>query len=150
MSKGTKLIIGILAIVVIGFGISTAMKTEDSKKTSNTQKNNTSNISQNKENVSKKENEKNDVVEKEIENEVEDEVVGKEEEESKEENVGLSKEQKAIKLAQDEWAISIDSYRFEAELQADGTYIVKVINKTDTRENARYAIDVEKESVIEI
>ena len=36
----------------------------------------------------------------------------------------------AIELAKKEWAISINSYDFEAELQNDGTYIVRVRNKT--------------------
>jgi len=160
MTNGTKLLIGILAIAAIVIGVTTAMKTEDTKQNSNRLKNNTSDMLQYMENAGKNENKKNQVTEnevvtenkvsEEVRNEVKNEVVGKEEIESKEENVGLSNEQKAIKLAQDEWAISINSYKFEAELQDNGTYIVKVINKTDTRENARYVIDVEKESVTEI
>lgn len=152
MSSGTRLIIGILAIAAIGFGVSTAMKTENSKETSNTGKNATSNTAQYVENKDKEENKKNNVVENEIvvENEVEDEVVGKEEEESKEENVGLSNEQRAIKLAQDEWAISISSYNFQARLISGAIYEVTVISNDSNRTTvAVYTVDVEKGTVTE-
>lgn len=153
MTNGTKLIIGILAIAAIGFGASTAMKTEETNGKSNTAKNNTSSMIQYMENAGKEETKKNNTVENDevVENEVEEDVVGKEEEESKEQNVGLNKEEKAIKLAQDEWAISINSYNFQAELQNDGTYKVTVRSKDSNRTTvAIYIVNVENETVTEI
>lgn len=157
MTNGTKLVIGILAIAAIGLGISTATKTENSKEIANNSKKDTSEMLQYMESPEKN---KNNVVKNEVAKEVEDElqdevqeeqeVQGKEEVESKKENIELNNEQKAIKLAQDEWAISISSYRFEADLQDDGTYIVRVINKTDTKENARYKVNVTEESIEEL
>lgn len=161
MTNGTKLIIGILAIVAIGIGISTAMETEESKGKSNTVKNNTSSMQQYMENTGKEEIKKNNTVENDkvvenkveekVEEEVEEEVVGKEEVESKEENVGLNNKEKAIKLAQDEWAISINSYDFQAELQNDGTYKVTVRSNDSNRTTvAIYNVNVENETVTEI
>ena len=51
-------------------------------------------------------------------------------------------EEKAVELAKKEWAISVNSYEFQPELQNDGTYIVKVINKTNRNEVTRYTVNV--------
>ena len=64
-------------------------------------------------------------------------VVGKEEQESSKENTEVDNKKTAIELAKKEWAISVDSYDFQAELQSDGTYIVRVINKTNRNEVTR-------------
>ena len=58
--------------------------------------------------------------------------------------------QKAIELAKKEWAISVNSYDFQAELQSDGTYIVKVINKTNRNEVTRYTVNVKTRAVKEV
>ena len=55
----------------------------------------------------------------------------------------------AIELAKKEWAISINSYDFEAELQNDGTYIVRVRNKTTRNEVTRYTVNVKTGTVVE-
>ena len=49
---------------------------------------------------------------------------------------------KAIEIAKNEWAISVDSYDYRAELQSDGTYVVRVIGKTDRNEVTRYIVNV--------
>ena len=80
-----------------------------------------------------------------IKNEVSDNkttVIGKEEQESSKENTSMSDEQKAIEIAKNEWAISVDSYDYRAELQSDGTYVVRVIGKTDRNEVTRYIVNV--------
>ena len=69
-------------------------------------------------------------------------VIGKEEQESSKENTSMSDEQKAIEIAKNEWAISVDSYDYRAELQSDGTYVVRVIGKTDRNEVTRYIVNV--------
>ena len=69
-------------------------------------------------------------------------VIGKEEQESSKENTAISDEQKTIEIAKNEWAISVDSYDYRAELQSDGTYVVRVIGKTDRNEVTRYIVNV--------
>lgn len=69
-------------------------------------------------------------------------VVGKEEQESKQENIEAQNRQKAIELAKEEWAISVDSYDFNAELQSDGTYNVSVINKANRTVITIYNVNV--------
>ena len=76
-------------------------------------------------------------------------VVGKEEQESKKENSEEANKETAIELAKKEWGISVDSYDYQTELQSDGTYIVKVINKTNRTEVTRYNVDVKSGAVTE-
>lgn len=76
-------------------------------------------------------------------------VVGKEEKESSSENTEVNNMDTAIELAKKEWAISINSYDFEAELQNDGTYIVRVRNKTTRNEVTRYTVNVKTGTVVE-
>lgn len=76
-------------------------------------------------------------------------VVGKEEKESSSENTEVNNMDTAIELAKKEWAISINSYDFEAELQNDGTYIVRVRNKTTRNEVTRYTVNVKNGTVVE-
>ena len=82
-------------------------------------------------------------------NEVQNTVVGKEEQESSKENTEVDNKKTAIELAKKEWAISVDSYDFQAELQGDGTYIVRVINKTNRNEVTRYTVNVKTGAVVE-
>ena len=82
-------------------------------------------------------------------NEVQNTVVGKEEQESSKENTEVDNKKTAIELAKKEWAISVDSYDFQAELQSDGTYIVRVINKTNRNEVTRYTVNVKTGAVVE-
>lgn len=76
-------------------------------------------------------------------------VVGKEEKESSSENTEVNNMDTAIELAKKEWAISINSYDFEAELQNDGTYIVRVRNKTTRNEVTRYTVNIKTGTVVE-
>ena len=76
-------------------------------------------------------------------------VLGKEEQESSNENTEIDNKETAIELAKKEWAISVNSYDFEAELQSDGTYIVRVRNKTTRDEVTRYTVNVKTGAVIE-
>lgn len=76
-------------------------------------------------------------------------VVGKEEKESSSENTEVNNMDTAIELAKKEWAISINSYDFEAELQNDGTYIIRVRNKTTRNEVTRYTVNVKTGTVVE-
>lgn len=95
-------------------------------------------------------NEVSSEVKNETKNEVKNQVVGKEEQESKNENVGINNEQKAIKLAQDEWGLSVSSYIFEAELQSTNKYRVTVRSNNSNRTTvAVYIVDVETEKVTE-
>ena len=77
-------------------------------------------------------------------------VIGKEEQESSNENTGLNDEQTAIDLAKKEWGISVDSYDYSAELQDDGTYIVRVIGKNDRNEVTRYNVNIKTGVVTEV
>lgn len=79
-----------------------------------------------------------------------DKVIGKEEQESSNENTGLNDEQTAIDLAKKEWGISVDSYDYSAELQDDGTYIVRVIGKNDRNEVTRYKVNIKTGAVTEV
>ena len=157
MTNGEKILIGILVVAVICVGIVSAINNENSKEKTSKKQNNISNMMQYIEESTKNENKENNIIENNTtsENEIVDEnkdeqVVGKEEQESKQENVGLTNEQKAIKLAQDEWGISVSSYIFEAELQSNGTYRVTVRSNDSNRTTVTiYTVDVEDEIVTE-
>ena len=79
-----------------------------------------------------------------------DKVVGKEEQASANENTDANDEQKAIELAKKEWGISVDSYDYNAELQNDGTYLVRVIGKNDRNEVTRYTVNVKSGTATEV
>ena len=79
-----------------------------------------------------------------------DKVIGKEEQASANENTGANDEQKAIELAKKEWGISVDSYDYNAELQNDGTYLVRVIGKNDRNEVTRYTVNVKSGTATEV
>ena len=76
-------------------------------------------------------------------------VVGKEEQESASQNSGANDEQTAIQLAQKEWGLSVSAYDFKATKNDDGTYNVEVINKTNTRTEVEYIVNVRTGSVVE-
>ena len=154
MTNGTKITIAIAVIITLSIVVYGKVNNKSKKEENNIN----SDISQYfnefenndiEENViSNKLNETVDNTEKNkntIKNEVSDNkttVIGKEEQESSKENTSMSDEQKAIEIAKNEWAISVDSYDYRAELQSDGTYVVRVIGKTDRNEVTRYIVNV--------
>ena len=164
MTNGNKIIIGIIIVVLIIaiiFGVSKNKKTDNNEyknqKVSTDlfnylndmggKENQVNNIIENnidEENLISEENEVN-----EVQNSNSNAVVGKEEQESNKENTEADNRETAIKLAKKEWAISVDSYDFQAELQSDGTYIVKVINKTNRNEVTRYTVNIKTGAVVE-
>lgn len=151
MTNGTKITIAIAVIITLSIVVYGKVNNKSKKEENNIN----SDISQYfnefennniEENVISNETvdntEKN---ENTIKNEVSDNkttVIGKEEQESSKENTAISDEQKAIEIAKNEWAISVDSYDYRAELQSDGTYVVRVIGKTDRNEVTRYIVNV--------
>lgn len=154
MTNGTKITIAIAVIITLSIVVYEKVNNKSKKEENNIN----SDISQYfnefenndiEENVISNElNETVDNTEKNentIKNEVSDNkttVIGKEEQESSKENTAISDEQKAIEIAKNEWAISVDSYDYRAELQSDGTYVVRVIGKTDRNEVTRYIVNV--------
>lgn len=76
-------------------------------------------------------------------------VVGKEEQESNTENTELQDREKAVEMEKKEWAISVNSYDFEPELQSEGIYKVTVRNKTDRTEVTRYTVNVKTGEIVE-
>ena len=154
MTNGTKITIAIaviitLSIVVYGKVNNKSKKEENNINSDISQYFNEFENNEIEENlISNKLNETVDNTEKNentIKNEVSDNkttVIGKEEQESSKENTSMSDEQKAIEIAKNEWAISVDSYDYRAELQSDGTYVVRVIGKTDRNEVTRYIVNV--------
>lgn len=170
MTNRTKIIIGIVIVIVI-IVIAIICGVLKSKKVDNTEVENPvefGNVFDYLNEIDEEENQVNDIIENNvIENNVVEEnlisnteinevnnttnntVVGKEEQESSNENTEVDNKETAIELAQKEWAISVDSYDFQAELQSDGTYVVKVINKTNRNEVTRYTVNVKTGTVIE-
>ena len=154
MTNGTKITIAIAVIITLSIVVYGKVNNKSKKEENNIN----SDISQYfnefennyiEENlISNELNETVDNTEKNentIKNEVSDNkttVIGKEEQESSKENTAISDEQKAIEIAKNEWAISVDSYDYRAELQSDGTYVVRVIGKTDRNEVTRYIVNV--------
>ena len=153
MTNKTKIIIVIVAIVVvilgIVFGIANSKrnneKSNELDKISNMPEiiNNTMDI-----NVNEIDNE---VVENNnIKNTTEENLIGKEEQESNKENTEMNDKESAIELAKKEWAISIDSYDFQAsEVKSDGTYDVSVINRNDRNVITIYNVNVKTGVVTE-
>ena len=75
--------------------------------------------------------------------------IGREEQESSAENTGTNDEEKAIELAKKEWGISVDSYSFNASRVSDGVFVVYVINKTNTRTEMTYTVNIKTGAVTE-
>lgn len=166
MTNRTKIIIGIITIIVIIaiiFGIKKNKKIESNEvqyqseygnvfdyvNETNEEENQINNIEEN--NVVEENNvlEENETITNNVQNNKNDDVVGKEEQESNKENKEVDNKETAIELAKKEWAISVDYYDFEAELQNDGTYIVRVRNKTTRDEVTRYTVNVKIGTVVE-
>lgn len=165
MTNKTKIIIGILiiAIVVVAIlGIVQKTKSEDNKTYEN--KESINNIFDEYVDEEKKDNETKNIVEENntIENSVSESktnnvqnenspntVIGKEEQESNKENTEATDKQQAIDLAKQEWAISVDSYDFQAELKEDKIYEVSVINKTNRNVITIYTVNLKTGTVVE-
>lgn len=166
MTNRTKILIGIgivILIIVTIFGFSKNKKADyndvqnqqefgnvfDYINEENKSKNEINNVIGNnnivENSVSEEKNETNNIQDNSV-----NAVVGKEEKESNNDNTEVDNMKTAIDLAKKEWAISVDSYDFEAELQSDGTYIVKVRNKTTRNEVTRYTVNVKTSSVVEV
>lgn len=157
MTKGTKIIIVILAMLVIGLIVFGIVNNNLNENKTNEKKDELTNIREYINKIDEKDTQispKNEAVENEIskENQINNENnIGKEEQESNNDNTELDNKQKAIKLAQEEWGISISSYNFEAELQSDKTYKVTVRNKTGNLNTiAIYIVDVNNGNVKDI
>lgn len=164
MTNRTKIIIGIIIVIIIVaiiFGVVKNRKVDNNEiqnqdelgnvfdylNEMNEEENQANNVIENnvvEENLTSEKNEANNVQNSNINT-----VVGKEEQESNNENTEVDNKETAIELAKKEWAISVDSYDFQAELQSDGTYVVKVINKTNRNEVTRYTVNVKTGAVIE-
>lgn len=163
MTNRTRIIIGIIiAIVIIGiiFGVAKNRKVETNEAQNQDEISNVfdyldetneieNQINNEIENNIVEENLTSDTEKDEVNNVQSNVVVGKEEQESSNENTEVDNKEIAIELAQKEWGIAIDSYDFEPELQSDGTYIVRVRNKTNRNEVTRYTIDVKTGAVVE-
>ena len=163
MTNRTKILIGIVIIIII---IAIIFGVAKNKKVDNNEVQNQrefGNVFDYINETNEEENQVNNVIENEVveENIISEEkentnniqnniVVGKEEKESTSENTEVNDKETAIELAKKEWAISVNSYDFEAELQKDGTYIVKVRNKTTRNEVTRYTVNVKTGAVVEV
>ncbi len=160
MSNGTKIFIALLLVILVIVIATVYVKNNNLTNSTNSQNNTITNmlnyfddnkVEQNKENETVENNTTfQNEVKNEAKNEITNEVVGKEEQESKNENVELNNEQKAIKLAQEEWAISISSYDFQARLISGAIYEVTVRSNNANRTTvAVYTVDTEKGTVTE-
>ena len=167
MTNRTKIIIGIIIVVAI---IGIIFATVKNKKVDNNEivnQDEFGNVFDYLNEVNEEENIINDVIENNVveenllsetvknefnnnvQNSSDNIVVGKEEQESNNENTEINNKEVAIDLAKKEWAISVDSYDFQAELQSDDVYVVKVINKTNRNEVTRYTVNVKTGAVVE-
>ena len=167
MTYRTRIIIGIIIAALITTFI--VIKTKNIKENSNTINKTTENIFDSFDNNQKNENTNstNEYIENEVNesnkieenttngntssNVVENEIIGKEEKDSnKEASTNENNQSKAIEMAKKEWAISIDSYDFEANLQSDGKYEITVREKTGNRNAiAIYIVDVKNNTIKE-
>lgn len=164
MTNKTKIIIGIVIVILI---IAIIFGVTKSKKVDNNEVQNQhefGNVFDYLNEINEEENQVNNEIENDVveENLISEEnktnntsnnnsnaVVGKEEQESSNENTEIDNKETAIELAKKEWAISVNSYDFEAELQNDCTYIVRVRNKTTRDEVTRYTVNIKTGAVIE-
>lgn len=156
MSNGTKILIGILLILAVIIGVKGAISANQDKSSENKHNgeldglweylNKTENENKDEDNTIKNEELSNEV----LENNIEENVVGKEEEDSKKENNEAENRKKAIQMAKDEWAISVDSYDFQALLKDNGIYEVTVISNDYNRTTvAIYTVDVNAGTIVE-
>lgn len=174
MTNGEKILVGIVVIatVITGIIVITStntkqnlgnQKSEIDKMASYIDGNGKNNIVENNtntdivenevtnENVINSEDNKNNNEDNKNNNVSNNSVIGKEEQESNNQNTEIDRKQKAIELAKEEWAISVNAYNFEAELQNDGTYLVTVRGKTgNLNAIVTYSVDVDKQEVKDI
>ena len=156
MSNGKKILIGIIVIInlsvciYVGVTINRTINSSSNEIQSN--KTHMDNYidgiienNQTEDNISTE----NAVTETETNTSKEPEIIGKEEEESSKENTGLTDQETAIKMAQEEWGIDVDSYIFETNLNSDGTYKVTVRNKTDRNAVTQYTVNVKAKTIVE-
>lgn len=164
MTNRTKIIIGIIIVIVIVAIIFGVIKNRKVDNNEEQKQDEFANVFDYLNEINEEENQINNVIEdnvveenltseksetNNVQNNNSSAVVGKEEQESSNENTEVDNKETAIELAKKEWAISVDSYDFQAELQNDGTYIVKVINKTNRNEVTRYTVNIKTGDVIE-
>ena len=161
MSNGAKITIVVAIVLALGvtiYGVTNSKK--DNKKVVNDTSSDMMQFFNEYENTSSGGSDNNEVLNNVVtqsknnvvssSNSNTDKVIGKEEQESSNENTGLNDEQTAIDLAKKEWGISVDSYDYSAELQDDGTYIVRVIGKNDRNEVTRYKVNIKTGAVTEV
>ena len=149
MTNRTKILL-VIAIILIIFGI-VYIKKENKPENSlnNTEKNIFSELeNDNTQNVVENTtvNEVNNMVENNTTNTI---IVGKEEAESNQENTYLTEQETAIKMAQKEWGLDINSYIFEANANSDGTFKITVRNKTDRNAITQYTVNVKTNTITE-
>lgn len=164
MSNGTKILIAILIIAAITVGIVGAVNTTAKKENKkdgeldeilnyiNKTENNSDVENNNVENeIQENVIEENTTIENTVgSNKLQNDIVGKEEEDSNKENTEAQNRQKAIQMAKDEWAISVNSYDFQATLKSDGIYEITVISNDSNRTTvAIYTVDVNAGTVTE-
>lgn len=176
MTNGTKILIGIVAVVTITLGIIMGINKNKSKETGNK-------IQENKTIIDEYLNENNEIedtntVENEASNEVQNTVnetnttvqneninttsnssntasssnqaLGQEEQESQKENTNVNNEETAIELAKQEWGIDVDSYSFEPKLTGDGIYEITVRSNDSNRTTvAIYTVNIKTGTVTE-
>lgn len=168
MTNKTKILVGILAlvaIIILIFGIVEKNKSKQVNSNVENEENifeqyvddkDLNNIEEN--NTIENTIEKNEIEQNKVENTINNEMqnnstnnnnTGREEQESNNENKEVNNQEKAIEMAKKEWAISVNSYNFQAELQSTGIYKVSVINKTDRNVITIYTVDVNAGTVTE-
>ncbi len=156
MSNGKKILIGIIVIIIlsvciyVGVTINRTINSSSNEIQSNKthMDNYIDGIIENNQTEDNTSTE-NTVTETETNTSKEPEIIGKEEKESSKENTGLTDQETAIKMAQEEWGIDVDSYIFETNLNSDGTYKVTVRNKTDRNAVTQYTVNVKAKTIVE-
>ncbi len=159
MTNKTKIIIAILIIAAIAIGIIGIVNSRVNYNSGSKEEEqinemlkyfNDSENSSVENNIVENKNEKNATTQNN-QAQASSSVIGREEQESKNENTSVNNEQKALDMAKKEWGLSVDSYKFEAELQSDGTYQVTVRSKdSNLTEVARYMVNVQSGTIKEM
>lgn len=160
MTNRTKIIIVILLILAIVIGIvgitnNNKKNTEVKKKNSFDYVNTIDTQLNEADEAVENEEVQNEIIESQEENqnvvEADNQTnyIGREEQESNDANTELDDRNQAIDLAKKEWAISVDSYDFQAELKEEKVYAVSVINKVDRNVITIYNVDLKTGTVTE-
>lgn len=166
MDKKTKIIIGILIVLIIVviaivcYRVLVVIPKEVEASTYIKEENDT-NISQ-EENSVENEISENEVVQNQTqegiaqntnlsqnnEQNTENQITGKEEEESNKENTGVNKEEKAIELAKKAWGENSSAYTFSVDYIEGNIYHIQVISNAQTI--GYFDVNVDTEEVKEI